>query len=110
MAVRYAAQLCGPGRKQASPGVPDLTADTHQAMVGDDAFVVDQQPFATGIETVKPDARVQVRGKVIPAAVLLVGGRKAVGVQQDQRTRRVEEGILKARRRPKARPLANSRR
>ena len=81
MGVGDTARLGGAGREQPSVGVPDSAADTHQTVVGDGAFVVDQQPFTAGVEVVKPCARVEIGRQVLPAAVLLVSGGKAVGVE-----------------------------
>src|ERR1700684_864343 len=104
-AVGDAAQLCRAGREQPSIAAPHLAAHTHEAVVGDGALVVDQQPFTIRTAMVKPCARVEVGRQVLPAAILLIGGREAERVEQDQRARRVHEWVFEACRRLKARPL-----
>ena len=66
-------------------------------MVADRALVVDEEPFGAGAEPMKPDARVEVRRDVGPVTVFPVGRWVSIGVEQDQRSCCVDEGVIEAR-------------
>jgi hypothetical protein len=110
LVVGYAAQLCGSGCKQPALLIPYPSANSHQTATGDDTFAVDQQPFRSGTEMVKPHTGVEVRSQILPASMVAVGGREAIGVEQDQATCGIEEGVLKASGWTEARPLLDKRR
>ena len=48
--IGNAAQLGGPRSEQPSTGIPDHPAHTHETSAGDEAVVVDEQPFTAGGE------------------------------------------------------------